>query len=88
MFFACFFRVSVSNNKSTINNTIYITYLYILVFSIMYRYTIYIIEIITPYINIGLLIILLSLSIPAISMINVKYRTKKIYSIIFVDSKL
>ena len=54
----------------------------------MYRYTIYIIETIIPYINTGLFIVLYSLSIPAISTINVKYSTKNIYSIILILSKL
>ena len=54
----------------------YIIYLYILVFSIIYRYIIYKIERIIPYANTPLFISRFSLSIPAINTINVKYNAK------------
>ena len=84
---ANFFNVIVSTNRIAIYKIKYIPYLYILVSPTMHRYDIYIIDIAIPYIFTALSIFLFSLSIPAIKIIYVKYKTTKQKLIIFIEFK-
>ena len=76
---ANFLNVIVSKVNTIIYKTKYIPYLYILAFSTMHRYSIYIIDITIPYTFTALSMFLFSASIPTIKIINVKYKTIKTY---------